>query len=191
MPWDKTYVFVSDERMTPLESADSNFGNARRALLANVPIPGDHLFVAKTEEATGREAAMAYERSIADFFGVPAGGACPRFDLILLGMGDDGHTASLFPGMSTLSEKTAWVVASPPGILPPPLERITFTYPLINAAQEVVVLVSGRGKANVLHALFDETPSAEEMPAAGIAPVSGNLIWLIDEPASQLLTGRE
>ena len=160
----------------------------RRDLLNVLSIPESRQFVPDLSAAGEAEVAAGYEQTIAAFFGASPSGPCPSFDLILLGIGEDGHTASLFPGMPSLNETRRWVVSTPPGTLPPPIDRITFTYPLINAARQVVFIASGTGKAAVLHELLDCNPSPLDKPAAGVKPASGNLLWLIDKPASRLLT---
>jgi 6-phosphogluconolactonase len=117
-------------------------------------------------------------------FGTEGSPDPPRFDLILLGLGEDGHTASLFPGAASLWVTDRWVVASPPGILPPPMDRITLTFPLLNAAREILFLASGQHKAEALHDVLEGQPSPEERPAMGVCPVDGILTWFVDEVAA-------
>src|SRR5262249_58914142 len=116
-----------------------------RSLFSRAPIEEDHIFRIPTD-TTPEDAARKYAQTLATFFGVPADGPPPSFDLILLGLGDDGHTASLFPGKPAIHEKKAWLAASPPGVLPPPVDRVTFTFPIIDAAREGLFLVGGAGK---------------------------------------------
>src|SRR5207302_7665522 len=108
-----------------------------------------------TQLASAEEAAAAYEETLAAAFGAQDRRQPPRFDMILLGLGDDGHTASLFPHAPSLAVTGRWVVASPPGTMPPPVERITFTYPILNAARRALFLVSGEKKAAVLQELLE------------------------------------
>ncbi len=107
--------------------------------------------------------------------------------MILLGLGNDGHTASLFPGKPALKEATKWVTWSKPGILPPPVDRVTLTFPVLDAAGEVMFLVSGAGKATIVHAILEGNPTLEKYPAAGVRPTNGKLTWLLDEPAAKML----
>ena len=118
----------------------------------------------------------------------PPRGLPPRFDLILLGLGDDGHTASLFPGAPSLAVTDAWVVPSPPGTLPPPVDRLTFTFPLLNAARQVAFLVSGDKKAAIVQEVLEGHRSREVHPAEGVQPTDGILTWLLDEAAARRLS---
>lgn len=185
--WDKVFCFFGDERFVSPENADSNFGMARKALLSRVPLPEANLFTVKTDAPTAKEAAADYERQISEFFGMKLLEAPPAFDLILLGLGDDGHTASLFPGKTSLDARDRWVVETPPGTLPPPVDRITFTFPLINAAHHVVFLVSGAKKAEILRDVLESDPAHNDYPAANITPTQGFLTWLIDRDAASKL----
>ena len=108
---------------------------ATRSLLSKAPIEDDHVFriPSPAEAASPQEAAQKYTQTLATFFGIAVDGPPPAFDLILLGLGDDGHTASLFPGKPAVQENKAWLAASPPGVLPPPVDRVTFTFPVLNA----------------------------------------------------------
>jgi 6-phosphogluconolactonase len=108
----------------------------------------------------------------------------PCFDLILLGLGDDGHTASLFPGAKALAVRKSAVASTPPGTLPPPVERITLTYPAINAARRVLFLVSGEGKAEALGEIWRGKAARRRRPAAGVRPKHGALTWLVDRAAA-------
>jgi 6-phosphogluconolactonase len=181
--WSKVDVFFSDERMVPLDDSRSNFGMANRSLLTH--IPAATVFPVPTG---GRPAdcAAVYSAILAKAFGVPGDGLPPQFDLILLGLGDDGHTASLFPGAAALHENKAWVTWSPPGTLPPPVDRITFTFPTLNAAREVLFMVAGAKKAEALRDVLAGAP-VERRPAAGVHPTAGKLFWLVDQEAASLL----
>jgi 6-phosphogluconolactonase len=193
LDWNRVLVFFGDERCVPYDDPRSNYGMARRSLLAAVPVPEDNVFPIPTD---GPPAGCAeqYAATLAGAFGVPPdappGGPPPRFDLILLGLGDDGHTASLFPGAKALGETRAWVSATPPGTLPPPVDRVTLTYPVLNAARQVVFLVAGTNKAAVLGEVLEGGAPPHVHPAAGVRPSEGSLTWLIDEAAAARLTRR-
>lgn len=188
-PWADTFVFFGDERFVPPgDEQRSNVGMARRALLDHVPLPATgHVFAVDTTNAPRAEAAAhAYANTLAAFFGRPdPSGPPPVFDLVLLGLGDDGHTASLFPGMPALHVNDRWVVASPPGVLPPPVDRITLTFPVLNAARQVVFLVAGDKKAPALAAVLQNGADPSAHPAAGVRPANGTLTWLVDEAAAR------
>jgi 6-phosphogluconolactonase len=189
--WTETFIFFGDERFVAPDNPASNFGMARRALLSKVPTPEVQVLAVPTAEQSAGAAAAAYSRELGQVFcqasdSLPA----PRFDLVLLGLGDDGHTASLFPGKPALNEQRRWVTASPPGVLPPPVERITMTFPLLNAARQVVFLVAGEKKAEVVRKILESDPGREQYPAARIAPIDGTLTWLLDRTAASRLRPR-
>jgi 6-phosphogluconolactonase len=187
--WQKTYIFVADERFVPPDDPRSNFGLARRTLLAGVPVPALQVFPVPTGEPTAAAAAARYAAELARFF--PADfrdTRPPRFDLILLGMGEDGHTASLFPGAAALEVEDAWVTWSPPGVLPPAVDRITMTYPVLNAARHVAFLVAGEKKAVALYDVLEGRADRNRRPAAGIQPRAGTLTWFVDQAAATLLS---
>jgi 6-phosphogluconolactonase len=189
--WSKTYVFFADERFVPAEHEQSNYGMVRRTLLARIPISPVQVFPIATRAGTAAEAAAKYGAELARFFGADARrGAPPCCDLILLGLGEDGHTASLFPGAPSLGVDDAWVTWSRAGALPPPVDRITLTYPLLNAARHVVFLASGARKAAVLYDVLEGKATRNDRPAAGVRPVAGTLTWLVDEEAAGRLTQR-
>lgn len=186
--WDQTYLFFGDERFVPLDDPSSNFAMTQKALLGPGSVPVGHVFPIPTQLATAAAAASEYAATLATAFGIGDNEDPPRFDLILLGLGDDGHTASLFPGAKSLRTTDSWVVASPPGTLPPPIERITLTFPVLNAAREIMFLVAGQNKAEVVHDVLEGQPSDNALPAAGVRPVDGTLTWLVDEAAGSHLT---
>jgi 6-phosphogluconolactonase len=188
--WERSDLFFGDERFVPWDDPRSNYGMVRRALLASIPAPADHLFPIPTDRATAAACASAYAGILETVFGQTDPRRPPCFDLILLGLGDDGHTASLFPHAASLEVEDRWVVASPPGTLPPPVDRITLTFPVLNAARQVIFLVSGEKKARVLQELLEGHPSREQRPASGVCPSDGALLWLVDEAAAQRLTRR-
>jgi 6-phosphogluconolactonase len=185
--WSKTYILFGDERFVPPDDDRSNFAMAHGTLLSRLPIPPSHVFRVPAEAGSAAEAASMYASRLARSFSSGAGGAPPRFDLVLLGLGEDGHTASLFPGAETLREDGAWVAWSPPGALPPLVDRITLTYPVFNAARHVAFLVAGENKAAALREVLDGSADPERRPAAGIRPVDGTLTWLVDRSAAKLL----
>lgn len=197
--WLKTYIFFGDERFVPHGDSRSNFRLAEQTMLLHVPIPATHVFPVPTKWSTAAKAAEAYEKKILGFFmpeksesGNPRHhlnyAEIPRFDLILLGIGEDGHTASLFPGSAALKVEDALVTWSLPGVLPPPVDRVTFTYPLLNAARNVMFLVSGEQKAAILHEVLEGSVPREIHPARGIQPRDGRLMWYLDRSAAKKLT---
>lgn len=185
--WSSTYIFFGDERFVPPTDPRSNHRMAQNALLSLVPVAVDHLFPVATNAPTPAESAAVYARTLAKAFAIPESGEPPSFDLILLGLGDDGHTASLFPSASALKENRAWVTWSPPGTLPPPVDRVTFTFEVLNAARQVMFLVSGSKKAIPLQDVLEGGAGLERRPAAGVQPANGQLIWLVDKEAASLL----
>lgn len=187
--WSRTFIFVGDERFVPYDNAASNFGMFQRSLLAGVPVPKANLFPMPTDGDSADQAALQYAQTLAHFFGLDAETfPPPSFDMLLLGLGDDGHTASLFPEKPALAVDDAWVTSSPPGVLPPPVERVTFTFPLLNRARQVLFLVAGEKKAEVVREILEGNPSVSKAPAAGVRPESGGITWLIDEAAAKLLS---
>jgi 6-phosphogluconolactonase len=187
--WAHTFLFFTDERFAPIDDPASNFRMVQRALLAPVSVAQGHAFPIPTQLATATDAAAVYEATLADAFEIgDRRDHPPRFDLILLGLGEDGHTASLFPGAASLDVTDRWVVASPPGSLPPCLERITQTFPVLNAARDVLFLVSGSSKAEALRDVLDGRPAREQLPAARVHPVDGMVTWFVDEAAASRLT---
>ncbi len=176
--WAKWFIFMGDERAVPADDPVSNLGMARRTMLHGLPIASEQIFTVHTQ-LPPPAAAADYEKRIQAFFG----SAAPRFDLILLGLGDDGHTASLFPGHSARHETHKLVTWSPPGTLPPPVDRITFTFPLINQARKVVFLMAGEKKKKVVRQLLSKNVNPELIPAANVHPIDGELIYMMDQAA--------
>lgn len=174
----KWHIFWSDERCVPPDDPESNYRMARESFLDHVAIPPQNIHRLRGEVDPAAEAAR-YE---ADIRQTVPGDPIPRFDLILLGMGDDGHTASLFPGTAALKETERLVVAN---FVPQKSTwRLTFTYPIINAAGDVLILVSGAGKAETLRALGYVNPGVSPFPIKG---VTGNVHWMVDQDAARLL----
>lgn len=184
IPWAQTSVFFGDERLVPLEHPDSNYHMANEALLSKVPLLPENVLRVRTEEASAEAAALRYESVVKNYFALRPN-EFPRFDLILLGLGPDGHTASLFPCTAALDERHRLVVANRVEKLK--AQRITFTYPVINHAACVMFLVSGKEKAEILREVLEN--SKAELPAQRVRPVDGRLLWLIDQPAAGLLSG--
>ncbi|MEK6282794.1 MAG: 6-phosphogluconolactonase [Acidobacteriota bacterium] len=179
--WSNVHIFFGDERTVPRDHPDSNYRLAHDALISRVPIPPDNVHPIN---GAGDPVVNAhhYERELKSFF---PDSEWPRFDLVLLGLGKDGHTASLFPGTNALSERRAWVVANWVNALQ--TYRITLTAPAINAAVNVEVLVTGADKAPALAAVLNGPYDPEQLPAQLIKPMSGSLTWLADAHAASLL----
>ena len=188
MDWAKVFVFLGDDRFVPYSSKDSNYEMCRELLLKHVPIPDSQVFPIHTDTATKEESAELYAETLSKVFNAPQSGPPPAFDTILLGMGDDGHCASLFPGMPTLTVTDKWVVSSPPGTLPPPVDRVTFTFPVLNAARQVLFLVEGAKKAPAVRDILEGGAAVNVHPSAGVQPVNGKLLWLLDRTAAELLS---
>jgi 6-phosphogluconolactonase len=183
MPWDRTWIFFGDERGVPPDHPDSNYRMANAALLSKVPIPAAQIARIRGEAEDAEAAAAEYARAMTEVFGSRRG-ELPSFDLILLGMGVDGHTASLFPGSPVLKEIFRPVAAVHAAAASIP-QRFTFTFPLINAAARVMFLASGSEKAKVVKAVLTETASG--LPASMVRPTNGRLTWLLDRAAAALL----
>ncbi len=182
LDWSRVHIIFGDERFVPLDDPRSNYGMAARTLLAHVPIPRSQILAVPTHLASANAAAQAYCHLVAGHLAIGPDGPPPRLDLILLGLGDDGHTASLFPGKVALDERKAWFIHSSPGVLPPPVDRITATFPLLNAGRWVIFLVAGEKKKNIVHAVL--TDQSLKYPAARISPDTGNVLWLLDSAAN-------
>jgi 6-phosphogluconolactonase len=188
--WSRVFLFFGDERQVPHDDPRSNYHMAREALLLTAPIAGEQVLSVPTEWPTAEKCAEEYSAALVRFFALEPG-SMPTFDLVLLGLGDDGHTASLFPHAPALAVTDRITTWSPPGVLPPPVDRITLTYPTINAARQVMFLVAGAGKAEALRDVVEGRVPKEQRPAAGIAPESGRLSWLVDQSAAGLLEARQ
>jgi 6-phosphogluconolactonase len=181
--WSTTYLFFGDERYVPADDPRSNYHMALESLIGTAPIDEDHVFPIPTSLATSQACARMYAGMLNQFFGTSAG-EMPCFDLVLLGLGDDGHTASLFPGAKALAVRKTAVTSTPPGTLPPAVERITLTYPAINAARRVLFLVAGESKAEALGEIWRGRAARRRRPAAGVRPKHGTLTWLVDRTAA-------
>ncbi len=192
MPWDRTWVFFGDERCVPPDHPDSNYRVAHETLLAKVPVPESQVFRMRGEAEDAEAAAAEYAKTLATAFGCRRG-ELPRFDLVLLGLGLDGHTASLFPGSPALKEvfRPVAAVHASAAVIP---QRLTLTLPVLNAARCVVFLVSGAEKAKAVKAALGDAPAtaapgtpAGAAPARAIQPADGRLVWMLDRPAAALL----
>jgi 6-phosphogluconolactonase len=179
IPWSAMQFFFSDERAVPPDHPDSNFRMAFEALLSRVPVPRQNIHRVLAERPV-RAAAELYETEVRRTFDGPAD-QVPRFDLIMLGLGADGHTASLFPGTKALEETHRLVSAN--RVAQPGAERITFTLPLINAAAEVMFVVSGPDKAEKVREVLADIRPDGPCPAQRVRPAKGRLLWLLDEAA--------
>lgn len=187
--WDRVEFFFGDERAVQPDDERSNFRMASEALLGKLAIPDARVHRIRGEAPNLDAAARGYEDEIAHAFGVPAGGAPPALDLVLLGMGAEGHTASLFPHTSALKETTRWVVAHRVPELG--ADRVTMTAPLLNAARCVIFLVAGAEKADALRQVLVGPRDPERLPAQLIRPVSGRLLWFVDCAAATRLSQAE
>ena len=179
--WSRVHLFFGDERAVPADHPDSNYAMAHEALISKVPIPAKNVFRI-IGEGNAHENARLYENQLKTFF---AGVTSPRFGLVFLGMGEDGHTASLFPGSDALNEESRWVVASK--MERTKQDRITLTLPVFNHAARVMFLVTGEKKAKTLVEVLHPQPGSELLPAQAIQPVDGKLEWLVDRAAASLL----
>jgi 6-phosphogluconolactonase len=179
--WSKVHIFFSDERCVPPTHADSNYRMVKEAMLSRLPVPDENVHRIIGEGDAHANASL-YESELQTFFD---GAPWPRFNLVLLGMGDDGHTASLFPGTAALKENGAWVVAN--WVEKFQSYRITLTAPAINHAANIIFLVAGAGKAERLHEVLRGARDPSRLPAQLIQPVAGSLVWLVDKAAAARL----
>jgi 6-phosphogluconolactonase len=179
--WQHVHLFWADERCVPKEDEASNFKMASDTLLSRVALPDKNIHRIKGEEAPDK-AARDYEEEIKRFFGESES---PGFDLIILGMGEDGHTASLFPGSKSLEETVR--LAIPVYLEEPKKNRITLTLPVLNSADQILFLVAGASKAGVASEVLANGEKKKRLPAGMIRPVHGNVIWLIDREAAAKL----
>jgi 6-phosphogluconolactonase len=185
LPWDRMFFFWGDERHVPPDDPDSNYRMAQETLLSKVPVPPANVFRIPAENPDADAAAEAYDQTLRKFFAL-APEEFPRFDLILLGMGPDGHTASLFPETAALQEKSRLAVANRVEKLD--TTRITLTLPVLNSARCVAFLVSGIDKAPALHEVLEGSAPAEKYPSKLVQPSEGKLIWFVDRAAASQLS---
>jgi 6-phosphogluconolactonase len=178
--WDTTHFFFTDERHVPPDHADSNYRMVNEALFSRAPIPAENIHRIPAENPDAANAAANYDADLRKFFaeGIPA------FDLILLGLGEEGHTASLFPHSPALHEKQKLVAA--PWVEKLNTYRITMTLPVLNHGKSVVFLVTGASKAEILKTLIETKPNPDLYPAQAISPTNGAVSWLVDKAAARL-----
>ncbi len=198
--WKRVEVFWGDERCVPPDHRDSNYRMARESMLDRLPIPAGQIHRIEAERSDRAAAARDYQATLARVFGIDLQGGggggqspphappCepPSLDLVLLGMGPDGHTASLFPGTTALNETQQWVVVN--SVPKFASDRITLTVPILNRAREVVFLVAGTDKAARLAEVLEGPHDPTRLPSQLIQPTSGKLIWLVDRAAAAQLT---
>jgi len=182
IPWTKVHVFWGDERYVPLADSESNYRMARETFLDAVPCPVGNVHPMPTELPDPDLAAREYEKTLRNYFSED----WPRFDLVLLGLGEEGHTASLFPGSPALNENKRWVVA----VKAPakPALRLTLTLPAITGASNIYFLITGSNKAEALHHVLTGSPHPKSYPASGIRRAKGTVIWWLDRAAAALVT---
>jgi 6-phosphogluconolactonase len=183
VPWSQVQVFFGDERDVPQDHAESNYRMAQRTLLDHVPIPPVSVHPMRGDAPDLSAAATEYERTVRQIVSDGGSGGVPRFDLILLGMGAEGHVASLFPGCDAVEETQKLVTATYVSVLS--RNRLTFTYPLINAARNIVMLVTGEEKAEAVSLLLSDSGERDRLPAAKVSPAQGQLILVLDTAAAK------
>ncbi len=184
LPWDRIHFFWGDERHVPPDDPESNFRMADETLLSVAPVPAANIHRIYGEAGNPAEAASEYEDELREVFEVTEG-QLPRFDLILLGLGSEGHTASLFPGTRALAENQRLVVSNWVGKLF--TDRVTLTAPVLNNAASVLFIVSGADKATALKAILEGPYEPDQLPAQLVNPTNGRLVWLLDQAAAHEL----
>jgi 6-phosphogluconolactonase len=185
--WQKVFFFWGDERHVPPDHPDSNYRMAYETLLSKVPVDPAKVFRMHSENPDANAAAIEYEQTLSTAFRLQRL-ELPRFDLILLGLGPDGHTASLFPGTAALRERSRLVVAN--RVEKFGTDRITFTLPVLNHAANVNFLVAGKDKAAALESVFDPNSDSNNFPAKLVQPRHGRLVWMLTEDAASAMSDR-
>ncbi len=192
LDWSRVHLFWGDERSVPPDHPDSNFRMANEALISRVPIPSQNVHRIRSESKP-EDAALEYEQTLhaSVLNGVisESKDALPRFDLILLGLGEDAHTASLFPRTPALQETTRWVTAN--YIEKLKMYRITLSPPILNAAENIVFLVAGADKAKAVFAVLRGAYRPDDFPAKLVQPTNGHAVWLLDQAASAKLEAKD
>jgi len=181
--WASVEIFWSDERCVPPDSADSNYALAQEVLLSKIPIPANQIHRMPADQPDREAASREYTSEMQRTFGT---NGIPSFDLLQLGMGPEGHTASLFPHQESLHEQQRLVI--PVTVPKPPPPRLTFTPPLLNAARHVLFLVTGSEKAEAVQAVLEGPDQPEEYPAQIVRPPKGEVVWMLDTGAAAKLT---
>jgi len=180
LPWDRVHWFWGDERFVSIENPLSNTGMTMKALLAHVPVPAANIHVIPTHTNSEHEAARLYEKKLIEFYDSnKLDRNRPLFDLVLLGVGSDGHTASLFPGSDAVLEENRWVVGVEKAGLAPFVPRVTLTFPALSSTHEMLFVAIGADKRAILNRVWSD----EDLPAARPRPV-GDLVWLVDRAAA-------
>lgn len=182
--WNRIFLFFGDERHVPPTDPESNYRMVNESLLTKIAIPAENVFRVPAEDPDAAAAASEYEAQLRRFFELKSG-ELPRFDLILLGLGPDGHTASLFPDSPALNEESRLVVAN--WVAKFNAHRITFTFPVLNRAAEVTFLASGADKADMVRQVL-EGKNTPLLPSQRVQPSDGKLLWMLDEAAAAKLT---
>ena len=185
VPWDKIQLFFGDERHVPPDHPDSNFRMATEAMISKSPMKPEQVTRIKGEYPDAGQAALEYERALREYFKLK-GGEYPRFDLLLVGMGNEGHTLSLFPGTKALHADGRIAVRNWVGKLY--AERITLTAPASSNAVQVIFMVTGADKAPALKAVLEGPFEPEQLPAQLLQPKNGKLLWLVDTAAGSMLS---
>ncbi len=186
LPWNKTHVFMVDERFVPYDSEDNNYHMINRTLLCHVTIPANNIHFISTVENTAEDSAIRYDDSLRSY-AKKAKTQYPLFDLIFLGIGEDGHTASLFPGTPALQEtKRLATSVTPPK--DPEIERISLTYPVINSTENIFFIATGENKAAVVKDVIKNKKS--KFPAAMFKQESNRICFLLDKAAASKLSGK-
>jgi 6-phosphogluconolactonase len=178
--WALVDIFWSDERCVPPDSPDSNYHMAQEVLLSRIPIPAQQVHRMPADQPDRDAASQAYAEEMQRTFGT---NGIPSFDLIQLGMGPEGHTASLFPHQASLHEQQRLVI--PVSVPKPPPDRLTFTPPVLNAARNVLFLMTGADKADALHAVLEGPYQPDEYPAQIVRPPHGEVVWMLDTAVAQ------
>jgi 6-phosphogluconolactonase len=185
VPWDKMHLFFGDERHVPPDHPDSNFRMATEAMISKAPLKREQVTRIKGEYPDAEQAALEYEKALREYFKLKDG-EYPRFDLVLAGMGNEGHTLSLFPGTKALHAEGRVVVRNWVGKLY--TERITLTAPAACNAAQVIFMVTGADKALALKAVLEGPFEPEQLPAQLLQPKNGKLLWLVDATAGSMLS---
>lgn len=181
--WSNVHVFWGDERYVPPDDPDNCFYMVQEVLLAHVPITAANIYPIPTIGSTPEAAAQAYAATLTAFFD-----GAPAFDLVYLGMGPDGHTASLFPGQSAVTTPSEELVVAIHDAPKPPPTRISLTFKALNAAKNILFLITGADKADMLKQVLQEPLEIAQRPSQGIQPKNGTLTWLVDKEAAAQLS---